>query len=95
VAGKVEGKITSFTEAGNAVTDIAVDRLAAAPRDTTVAIRCDEHETAGLFTADHKEPEFTFLALLSASGFLELVIVGDSAKIMLGVRVGDKVVVKW
>lgn len=93
--GKVEGRVTAFTEAGNAVTDIAVDRLAAAPRDTSVTIQCDEHETAGLFAPDHKEPEMTLLALLSTSGFLELVIVGDSAKIMLGIRVGEKVTVKW
>lgn len=95
MAGKVVGKITSFTETGNAVTDIPVERLAAAPRDASVAIRCDEHETAGLFTAEHTEPEFTFLALLGASGFLELVIVGESAKMMLGIRVGDGVTVKW
>lgn len=95
MAGKVEGKIVAFTEQGNAVTDIAVESLAAAPRDTSVAIRCDEHETAGLFTADHSEPEMTLLALLGSSGFLELTIVGDSAKIMLGVRVGDAVKVKW
>jgi S-adenosylmethionine hydrolase len=37
----------------------------------------------------------TLLALVGGSGKLELEIVGDSAKIMLGVRVGEKVVVKW
>ena len=60
-----------------------------------VTIRCDEHETVGLFTAGHSEPEMSFLALLGDSGFLELTIVGDSAKMMLGVRVGERVSVQW
>lgn len=95
MAGKVEGTIVAYSEGGNLVTDIPVTRLAGAPRDTSVSITCDEHQTQGLFTADHKEPDCTLLALLGAGGFLELIIVGDSAKIMLGVKVGEKVVVKW
>lgn len=93
--GKIEGKIVSYSEAGNLVTDIPVERLRAVPRDPSVSVTCDEHQTVGLFGTDHKEPEMTLLALLSDSGFLELVIVGDSAKIMLGVRPGQSVLVKW
>lgn len=93
--GKIEGTIVAYSEAGNLVTDIPVSKLAAVPRDATVIIRCDEHETQGLFTPDHTEPDFTLLALLAPTGVLELVIVGDSAKIMLGVRVGEKIVVRW
>ena len=37
----------------------------------------------------------TLLAVVGSNGQLELEIVGDSAKLMLGVRVGEKVVVKW
>jgi S-adenosylmethionine hydrolase len=48
-----------------------------------------------LFSPDHKEPAFTFLALLNADGQLELTIVGDSARDMLGLRPGMEVVVKW
>jgi len=69
--------------------------LGEAPRDSSVTIRCDEHETVGLFTTGHSEPEMSFLALLGDKGFLELTIVGDSAKIMLGVRVGERVSVQW
>lgn len=93
--GKIEGKVTSYGETGNLVTDIAVDRLRAAPRDQSVSVTCDEHQTVGLFTPEHKEPEMTLLALLAPSGFLELVIVGDSAKIMLGVRPGQPITVQW
>jgi S-adenosylmethionine hydrolase len=95
VPGKIEGKVVSYSEAGNLVTDIPVERLRAAPRDPSVTVTCDEHQTVGLYAPDHKEPEMTLLALLSDSGFLELVIVGDSAKIMLGVRPGQAVMVQW
>jgi hypothetical protein len=33
--------------------------------------------------------------VLAPSGFLELTIVGESAKAMLGVSLGEKVVVTW
>ena len=91
----IEGKVVSVSEGGNLVTDIPCAALAEAPRDSAVSIRCDEHETVGLFTAGHSEPEMSFLAMLGDSGFLELTIVGDSAKIMLGVRVGERVSVQW
>jgi S-adenosylmethionine hydrolase len=93
--GKVRGKIVSATEAGNLVTDLTADQLTAAPRGEQTVVRCDEHETRGLFTPDHQEPDFTFLALLNAEGKLELTIVGDSARDMLGLRPGMEVVVEW
>lgn len=93
--GKIEGKVVAFGPEGNVVTDIAVGLLASAPRDATVTIRCDEHETVGLFMPDHQEPEFSLLAILGSSGILELTIVGDSAKAMLGVRIGETVTVTW
>ncbi|MEX2026235.1 MAG: SAM hydroxide adenosyltransferase [Pirellulaceae bacterium] len=93
--GTIEGKITAYGPEGNLVTDIPHAQLTAAPRDTSVTIRCDEHETVGLFSAGHQEPELSLLALLAPSGFLELTIVGDSAKIMLGVRLGEQVTISW
>lgn len=93
--GKVRGKIVSATEGGNLVTDLTADQLTAAPRSEQTVVRCDEHETRGLFTPDHREPDFTFLALLNAEGQLELTIVGDSARDMLGLRPGMEVVVEW
>ena len=41
------------------------------------------------------QPEMTLIALVGSSGKLELAIVGDSAAIMLGVRVGTPVTVTW
>lgn len=93
--GKIEGVVASISDSGNLVTDITAAQLRDAPRDESVTVRCDEHETIGIYGLEHKEPEMTLLALVGKSGNLELEIVGDSAKIMLGVRVGEKVVVKW
>ena len=92
---KVEGKVTAIKPNGDIVTDIACARLEHAPRDNTVKIEVSEHETFGLFPENHDEPEMTFLAILSKSGNLELTIVGDSARLMLGVSIGEDVVVTW
>jgi S-adenosyl-L-methionine hydrolase (adenosine-forming) len=94
-SGKILGKVVEISADGNLITDITAEQLHATPRDVSVSISCDDHETNGIFTPDHKEPPFTFLALLGESGRLELVIVGDSAKIMLGVRTGTPVKVTW
>jgi S-adenosylmethionine hydrolase len=95
VSRTIEGKVVSISEQGNLVTDIPCAALASAPRDGSVSVRCDEHETVGLFSSGHSEPEMSFLALLGDGGFLELTIVGDSAKMMLGIRAGERVCVQW
>lgn len=92
--GQIEGKVVAYSESGNLISDIASDRLAAVPRDAATTT-CDEHETIGLFPADHPEQPMTLLAILGSSGCLELTIVGDSARAMLGVPLGEKIVVKW
>lgn len=91
----IEGKVVAITDTGNLVTDIGADQLSDAPRDDRVTVACDEHETVGIFDADHGEPESTLIAVLGDSGCLELEIVGLSASLMLGVRVGERVVVRW
>ncbi len=94
MSGQIEGKIVAYSESGNLVSDIAHERLRDVPREG-VGVACDEHETVGIFHADHPEDPLTLMANLGPSGCLELTIVGESAKAMLGVRVGEKVVVKW
>ena len=54
-----------------------------------------DHETTGIFKTYADQPEMTLIALVGSSGYLELAIVNDSAKIMLGVGVGERVTVKW
>ncbi|HRX78622.1 MAG TPA: SAM-dependent chlorinase/fluorinase [Pirellulaceae bacterium] len=95
MAGRIEGTVVSISESGNLVTDIKADQLADVPRDEQVTVRCDEHETLGIFDINHQQPPFTLIALVGESGCLELEIVTDSAKIMLGVRTGEKVEVRW
>ncbi len=92
---RIEGKIVAVTAAGNLVTDITAERLRPAPTDERVTIRCDDHETNGIFDTSHDQPAATLLALIGASGNLELEIVGNSARVMLGVDVGEKVEVVW
>ena len=91
----IEGKVVAVSENGNLITDISVDQLANVPHDDRVTIRCDEHETCGIYTLDHSQPPFTLLAVEGADGALELVIVEDSARIMLGVGEGAPVEVTW
>jgi S-adenosylmethionine hydrolase len=95
VPGKIEGAVVACGPTGNLVTDIANDRLKGVPSGDSVKILCDEHETVGIYPADHQEEACTLMAILGPSGFLELTIVGDSAKAMLGVPLNEKVVVKW
>ena len=93
MAGRIQGSVVSVTAAGSLVTDITADRLRDAPRDERTQVRCDEHFTQGIFPPEHGEPEMTFLAVLGESGPLQLEIVGDSASLMLGIRVGQRVTV--
>jgi S-adenosylmethionine hydrolase len=95
VAGKIEGAVVAIGETGNLITDITAAQLRDVPRGEGVTVVCDEHETVGIYELDHTEPAMTLLALVGQSGKLELEVVGDSAKIMLGVRVGEKVVVQY
>jgi S-adenosylmethionine hydrolase len=95
VPGHIQGSIIEIADNGNLITDITAEQLRHAPRDERIVIRCDEHATQCLFDADHQQPEMTFVAVLNPRGQLELMIVGESAKIMLGLRVGDSVSVEW
>ena len=96
VPGLIEGTIQSVDSFGNLVTDITAEMLADTPRgDDEVTITCDDHVTTGIFNAYADQPEMTLMALVGSSGFLEIAIVGDSAKIMLGVGAGTPLKVKW
>lgn len=92
---KIEGTVRSIDSFGNLVTDVTAAMLAGAPTDERVRIRCDEHETQGIFRAYGDQPEMTLMALVGSSGYLELAIVGDNAAAMLGIRVGTPVVIQW
>ena len=94
MAGKLEGTVASATDSGDMLTDITPEQLADVPRDERTAVSCGGHQTIGLHACDHNEPEMTFLAIVDDDG-LRLTIVGESAQAMLGLSIGDAVVVEW
>ncbi len=92
---KVEGVVISIDDQGNLVSDISADQLAESPRDEQVSVNCGGHETNCILEAGHNEPDATLVAMIGASGNLEIGIVGISISEMLGLKVGETVVVKW
>lgn len=94
-SGRVEGVVAEISAAGDLITDITAEKLRGVPTDISVTVTCDEHQTNGIFPPSHGEPESTFLAIMGPEGRLLLTIVGDSARAMLGIRVGERVVVRW
>jgi S-adenosylmethionine hydrolase len=88
----ITGKVVQVDEFGNLITDIPSDRLRGAP---SLRVVVDEHETFGLYPADHSQPAMTLVAIAEASKPLTIVLVEDSASALLGVRAGALVEVYW
>jgi S-adenosylmethionine hydrolase len=95
VPGRIEGCISAVDSFGNLITNITAEQLAEVPTGDQVRIECGDHETFGIFRAYAEQPEMTLIALIGSSGKLELAIVGDSAAVMLGEKVGAPVHVTW
>ena len=95
LANRIDGQVTAIDSFGNLITNITREMLADVPTDETVGIFCDEHETRGIFTTYSDQPAMTLIALVGSNDCLELAIVDDSAAMMLGVKVGAPVEVRW
>jgi S-adenosylmethionine hydrolase len=95
VSGTLNGNVVDIDDAGNLVTDILGTSLVDVPRDASVRIVVDEHETFGLYPVDHSQPSLTLVAILQDSKPLKIILVGDSASDMLGVKRGAPVEVHW
>ena len=70
MAMRIDGTVVSITESGNLVTDIAAAQLEKARRGDGVTVRCDEHETLGIFdvrVAVHPEVIVTVRANIARS----------------------------
>lgn len=96
--GSIKGTVVEVDNRGSLVTDITHAQLAATPRDTSVRITVDEHETFGLFSPGHDQPSMTLVAIVEderADARLRIELVDDSASAMLGVRPGAPVEVTW
>ena len=94
VAKKIEGKVVAVDAAGNLLTDITAEQFEGMPHDERCTIMCNEHETHGLYSMDHNQPEMTFLGILAEEGKLQLTIVDENAHLMLGIQVNDLVVIQ-
>ena len=91
---KIEGIVSSIGESGNLITSIAIDQVADLPADDSVTIKFGGHETHGVHPTDHEQPMGTLVASIGQSRFLEIEIVGISIAEMLGIKVGEAVVVQ-
>lgn len=89
------GKVVEVDSTGNLITDIPSERLRGAPTDASLRVVVDEHETYGLYPANHAQPSMTLVAIADGAAPLKIVLVDDSASAMLGVRVGAMVEVHW
>lgn len=95
MAKRIEGTVAQISESGSLVTDISVDTVAQVPHGETTVVKFGDHETYGLFPTEHDQPDATMVASLGGSGFVEIEIVGIPLAEMLGIRIGEKVLIKW
>lgn len=96
MTNSIKGKVIEVDKGGALITDIASSKLESTPRDISVRIIVDEHETFGLFVEPHDQPSMTLVAIVSeGEGPLRIELVDDSASAMLGVRAGAPVEVLW
>ncbi len=95
MAKKIKGMVATIADNGSLVTDIRESDLADAPRDESVSVKFAGHETIGIYPAAHDQPPSTMVALLGASGFIEIEIVGIPIAEMLGIKAGEEVEISW
>jgi S-adenosylmethionine hydrolase len=95
VANRIDGEVVEVDSFGNLITNITTAMLEGVPRNESVTICCEEHETQGIFATYSDQPTMTFIAHVGSTGRLELAVVDENASAMLGVRVGAPVRVRW
>ena len=95
MANLVEGTVASIGESGQLISDITQGQLENVPRDENTIVKFGGHETHGLFSHEHGQPDATMVAFVGKSGALEIEIVGVSLSDMLGIKAGEKVSVSW
>ncbi len=91
----IQGEVVAIDSFGNLITNITKAMLAEVPTDESVSVRCDEHQTQGIFQTYADQPPMTLIAVVGSNDQLEIAIVDESAAIMLGARVGEQVEVSW
>ncbi len=95
VPNLIEGEVIEVDSFGNLITNITREMLHGAPTNDAVVVKCEDHETLGIFATYSDQPPMTFMAHVGSTGRLELAIVDENAAAMLGVKVGAAVCVTW
>jgi S-adenosylmethionine hydrolase len=95
VPNRIDGEVIEVDSFGNLITNITREMLHGVPASDIVMVRCEEHETQGIYATYSDQPPMTFMAHVGSTGRLELAIVDENASAMLGVRVGAPVRVSW
>jgi S-adenosylmethionine hydrolase len=95
VPNRIEGQVVEVDSFGNLITNISREMLHGVPTNDVVVVRCEEHETHGIYSTYSDQPSMTFMAHVGSTGRLELAIVDENASAMLGVRIGAPVSVTW
>ena len=95
VPNRIEGEVVEVDSFGNLITNITREMLHGVPTSEVVVVKCDDHETHGIYSTYSDQPSMTFMAHVGSTGRLELAIVDENASAMLGVKVGAPVCVTW
>ncbi len=96
MSGRIEGIVVEVTSNGDLITNISSAQWKPIPRSTDTRVLIDgEHETIGLFDTNHQQPSMTLVAIAENEAPLRLHLVDDSAAIMLGVRPGAPIDIRW
>ncbi|MEX0613847.1 MAG: SAM-dependent chlorinase/fluorinase [Pirellulales bacterium] len=92
---RIDGEVVEVDSFGNLITNITRDMLHGVPTNEVVVVKCEAHETHGIYSTYSDQPSMTFMAHVGSTGRLELAVVDENASAMLGVRVGALVYVTW
>ena len=95
MANLLEGVVAKIGSSGSLISDISSDQLTGVPKDENTIVKFGEHETHGIFDSDHGQPDATMVAFVGQTGYLEIEIVGISLSEMLGIKVDEKISVRW
>ena len=95
MANEILGQVAKIGEAGNLITDIPIEKVKDIPHGESLSIRFGDHETLGLYPAEHGLPDTNMVASLGKSGFVEIEIVGINLAEMLGIKVNEPVTLRW
>lgn len=95
MAKKIVGNVVSLSETRGLATDIDAVQLKDVPRDESVCIAFGGHQTVGIYPEDHGQADSTLIAILSESDSLRIGLTGISIAEILGLGVGESVMVTW